>query len=106
VIFNIGLIVSLGHFARLRTDMNIEETVEQILAEFEKDKNATNYIWGQAYERALTEIDPSLKARIVAFAQTVLHGRRLQLQESPESPDAKQETVALDVAIQRLRRLS
>ena len=86
--------------------MNIEETVEQILAEFEKDKNATNYIWGQAYERALTEIDPSLKARSVAFAQTVMYGRRLQLQESPESPDAKQETIALNVAIQRLRRLS
>jgi|KBSMisStaDraftv2_1062788.scaffolds.fasta_scaffold1256690_1 hypothetical protein len=86
--------------------MNIEETVEQILAEFEKDKNAANYIWGQAYERALTEIDASLKARSVAFAHTVLYGRRLQLRESPDSLEAKQETVALDVAIQRLRSLS
>jgi hypothetical protein len=86
--------------------MNIDETVEQLLAEFEKDKNATNYICGQAYERALKEIDPSLKARTVAFAGTLLCVRRLQLQGSPDSPDRKQEKVALDVAIQRLRRLS
>jgi hypothetical protein len=85
--------------------MNIQETVEQIISDFEKDRNAANYIWGQAYERALTEIDPSLKARNVALAQTVLYGRRLQLQNSPDSPETKQETVALNVAIQRLRRL-
>ena len=85
--------------------MNIEETVEQILAEFEKDKNAANYIWGQAYERALTEIHPSLKARSVAFAETVLYGRRQQLTRIKDDPEAKQETVALNVAIQRLQRL-
>ena len=43
--------------------MNIQETVDQIIADFEKDENAANYIWGQAYERALTEIDPSLRGK-------------------------------------------
>jgi len=55
----------------MRIGLNIEETVEQFIADFEKDKNAASYIWGQAYDRALTEIDPSLKARSVAFAETV-----------------------------------
>ena len=86
--------------------MNIEETVEQILSDFEKGKNAANYIWRQAYERALTEIHPSLNARSAAFAQTVLYGRRLQLQESPGNPGTKQETVVSDVAMQRPRGLS
>jgi hypothetical protein len=86
--------------------MNLEETVEQILAEFENDKNAAYYIWGQAYERALRQIDPSLKASSFAFAETLLYGRRSQLQESPDSSEIKQEKVALDVAIRRLRSVS
>ena len=87
--------------------MNIEEVVEEIIADFEenKNKNASKYIWGQAYESALTEIDPSPKARSVAFAETILYGRRRQLQKSPDSLEGNQETVALNVAIQRLRSL-
>jgi len=85
--------------------MNIEEVVEEIVADFEKNKNAPNYIWGQAVESAVTEIDPSPKARSVAFAETILYGRRRQLQKSPDTLAANQETIALNVAIQRLRSL-
>ena len=85
--------------------MNLQDVVEQILAEFENDKNATHYIWGQPYERALREIDPSLKASGIAFAETVLFDHRLQFQ-SLDSSEANQENVALDVAVQRLQRLS
>ena len=85
--------------------MNIEEAVERLISDFEKDKNAANYIWGEAYERALNEIDPLRKARSMEFAETVLCDRRQQLQESPDDPDAKQETVTLSVAIERLRTL-
>lgn len=87
--------------------MNIEEAVDEIIADFEenKNKNAPKYIWRQAYESALTEIDPSPKARRVAFAETVLYGRRRQLQKSSDSFEENQETVALNVAIQRLRSL-
>ena len=86
--------------------MNVEETVDKIISDFEKDKTAASYIWGQAYERALTETNPSLKARSIAFAQTVLYGRRRQLEQFPDDSEAKQETAALSVAIQRLRKLS
>jgi len=84
--------------------MNLKETVESILADFEKLKaSGTNYIWGQAYERALTETDPSQRTRSVAFAETVLYGRRLQLEKLPDEPATKQELEALKVAIQHLR---
>jgi len=84
--------------------MNLKETVESILSDFEKLKaSGTNYIWGKAYERALTETDPSRKSRSVAFAETVLYGRRLQLEKFPDDPEAKQELEALKVAIQHLR---
>jgi hypothetical protein len=84
--------------------MNLKEAVESILSDFEKLKaSGTNYIWGQAYERALAETDPSRKSRSVAFAETVLYGRRLQLEKFPDDPEAKQELEALKVAIQHLR---
>lgn len=84
--------------------MNIQETVERIISDFEKVKgSATNYIWGQAYERALNETHPSRKARSVAFAETVLYGRRQQLEKFLDDPEAKQELEALKVAILRLR---
>ena len=84
--------------------MNLKETVESILSDFEKLKTSgTNYIWGQAYERALTETDPSRKAWSIAFAETILYGRRLQLEKLPDDPDTKQELEALKVAIQHIR---
>jgi len=83
--------------------MNIEETVERIISDFEKGKG--NYIWRQAYDRALFETDPSRKAKTVAFAETVLYGRRQQLERFSEDSEAKQELEALKVAIQHLRRL-
>ena len=87
--------------------MNLKETVENIISDFEKVKaSATNYIWGQAYERALIETDASRKARSVAFAETVLYGRRQQLEKFSDDPEAKRELEALKVAIQHLRRLS
>jgi len=82
--------------------MNIQETVESIISDFEKSKG--NYIWRQAYDRALFETDPSRKARSVAFAETVLYGRRQQLERLPDDPEAQQELEALRVALQRLRR--
>jgi hypothetical protein len=82
--------------------MNIQETVESIISDFEKSKG--NYIWRQAYDRALFETDPSRKARSVAFAETVLYGRRQQLERLPDDPEARQELEALRVALQRLRR--
>jgi hypothetical protein len=86
--------------------MNLKETVESIISDFEKVKaSATKYIWGQAYERALSETDASRKARNVAFAETVLYGRRQQLEKFSDDPEAKQELEALKVAIQHLRRL-
>jgi hypothetical protein len=83
--------------------MNIEETVERIISDFEKGKG--NYIWRQAYDRALFETDPSRKGRSVAFAETVLYGRRRQLEKFLDDPEAKQELEALRVALQHLRRL-
>jgi len=86
--------------------MNLKETVESIISDFEKVKTSgTNYIWGQAYQRALTETDPSRRTRSVAFAETILYGRRLQLEKFPDDPETKQELEALKVAIQHLRRL-
>ena len=82
--------------------MNIQETVESIISDFEKSKG--NYIWRQAYDRALFETDPSRKARSVAFAETVLYGRRQQLERLPDDPEAQQELEALRVALQRMRR--
>jgi hypothetical protein len=87
--------------------MTLKETVESIVSDFEKLKaSATNYIWGQAYERALTETDPSRKTRSIEFAETVLYGRRQQLEKFSDDPEAKRELEALKVAIQHLRRLS
>ena len=84
--------------------MNLKETVEGIIADFEKLKaSGTNYIWGPAYERALTETDPSQKTRNIAFAETILYGRRLQLEKLPADQDTRQELEALKVAIQHLR---
>jgi hypothetical protein len=86
--------------------MNLKETVESIVSDFEKVKaSATNYIWGQAYESALNESDPSRQARRIAFAEIVLYGRRQQLQKFLDDPETKQELEALKVAIQHLQRL-
>ena len=74
---------SLACSSQLRTGMNIEELVEQTPSDFEKDKNAANYIWGQAYEKALTEIHSSLKARSIAFAETLLIRSSSEIGKSP-----------------------
>ena len=86
--------------------MNLKQLVENIISDFEKvNGSATNYIWGQAYESALNERDPSRQARRIAFAEAVLYGRRQQLQKFLNEPEAKQELEALNVAIKHLRRL-
>jgi hypothetical protein len=85
--------------------MNIEQTVDRIIDEFQRDReSATRYIWWTTFDRALIEIEPSRRARSSAFAETVLYGRRRQLEEFSNEPDAKIEMEALQIAIQRLRR--
>jgi hypothetical protein len=86
-------------------EMTIQETVERFITEFEQNReNGMKYFWWEAYDRALVETDPSRRARSVAFAETVLYGRRRQLEEFSADPDAAEELAALQTAMERLRR--
>ena len=84
--------------------MNIEETVERYIAEFERNRSyTTKYFWWEAYDRALTETAPAKTRKSIAVAETILIGRREQLRECiVDDPEAKAEMAALNVAIQRL----
>jgi len=85
--------------------MNIKETVDRLIADFEQDrtKAAKYFWWWEAYERALTETTDSRIARSTAFAETILAGRRLQLEQFPDDPGVREELAALRVAIKHLR---
>ena len=84
--------------------MNIEEMVESFIADFERDRqDAVNYFWREAYDRALTETDPSRRRKNIAVAETSLYGRCEQLRVCiVDDPEAKAELAALRVAIKRL----
>jgi hypothetical protein len=83
----------------------IEETVERCIADFERGRaNAVRYFWSETYDRALTETDRSRPAKSIALAKAVLFGRRQQLEQFPNDPDAKEELKALRVAINHLPR--
>jgi hypothetical protein len=84
--------------------MNIEETVERYIADFERYRTvAQKYFWKEIYDRALNETVPSRRARSISLAQTVLCGRHEQLQHFPDDPDTREEVEALRLAIERLR---
>jgi hypothetical protein len=84
--------------------MNIEETVERFIADFERNRSYTaKYFWWETYDRALAETAPAKMRKSVAVAETILVGRREQLRECiVDDPEAKAELAALNVAIQRL----
>lgn len=84
--------------------MNIEETVERFIADFERNRGyRANYFWRDVYDRALTHTEASS----IAVAETVLYGRREQLRECMvDDPEAKVELEGLRVAIERLRSVS
>jgi hypothetical protein len=84
--------------------MNIEETVERFIADFERNRSYTaKYFWWEAYDRALAETEPARRQKSIAVAETILVGRREQLRECVvDDPEAKAEMAALNVAIQRL----
>jgi hypothetical protein len=87
--------------------MNIEETVEQFIADFERDRGSgANYFWGEAYDRALTETEPSRRRKSFAIAETILYGRREQLRACIDDPEVREESEALHLAIERLRSIS
>lgn len=84
--------------------MNIEETVERFIADFEKDRtNAVKYFWWETYNKALTETTDARIARSRAFAETVLYGRQQQLEQFLDDPAAREELGALRMAINRIR---
>ena len=86
--------------------MTIEETVERFIADFERDKgNGVNYLWQEAFDSALLETESSRRLKSIAFAETLLYGRRRQLQEFVNEPHANEELQELQVAIERLRRI-
>jgi hypothetical protein len=66
--------------------MTIEETVDRFIADFERDRAASRYIWWEAYDRALIDSTGSKATRGMAVAQTVLLGRRQQLEQFPDDP--------------------
>jgi hypothetical protein len=84
--------------------MNIEETVERFIADFERNRGyGVNYFWREAYDRALTETEPARRRKSIAVAETILFGRRQQLRECiVDDPEATAELAALRVAIERL----
>jgi hypothetical protein len=83
--------------------MNIEETVERFIADFERDRtNAPRYFWWEAYDRVLTQTDPSRRARAIALAKAVLCGRRQQIEQFPDDLYVREELEALRVAIESL----
>jgi hypothetical protein len=87
--------------------MNIEETVERFITDFERDRqNGATYFWRQAYDRALTETEPSRRRKSIAIAETILHGRCEQLREYiADDSQANEELTALRKAIERLNVL-
>jgi hypothetical protein len=92
---------------QVRSKMNIEQTVERFIADFEKARDSrASYFWREAFESALVETEPSRRLKSIEFAEVVLYGRRQQLQEFANELDALQELDALKVAIERLRSAS
>ena len=84
-------------------EMNIEEMVDCLIADFEEDRTkAAKYFWWEAYERALTETD-FRTSRSMVFAKTILCGRSEQLEQFPDDPTVWEELAALRVAIRNLR---
>jgi hypothetical protein len=82
--------------------MTIQQMVDGLVADFERDRAATRYFWWETYDRALTESHSSMTAHRT-LAHTVLNGRRQQLEHFPDDPYAREELHALKTAINRLR---
>jgi hypothetical protein len=84
--------------------MTTSETIDKFLADVDRDSlNRANYFWREVYESSLLETKPSKKLERMAFAETLLYGRRQQLQELAVDVDAEDEWEELQVAIERLR---
>jgi hypothetical protein len=86
--------------------MTIAETIDQFLADLERGSaGGANYFWREAYDNALLEAAPSKRLERIAFAETLLYGRRQQLQEFVDDLEANEELEHLQVAIERLRSM-
>jgi hypothetical protein len=86
--------------------MTIAETIDQFLADLERGSaRGANYFWREAYDNALLETTPSKRLERIAFAETLLYGRRQQLQEFVDDLEANEELEHLQVAIERLRSM-
>jgi hypothetical protein len=86
--------------------MTIAETIDRFLADLERgSERGGNYFWREAYDSALLETEPSKRLERIAFAETVLYGRRQQLQKFTDDLEANQELEHVQVAIERLRSM-
>jgi hypothetical protein len=86
--------------------MTIAETIDQFLADLERGSTrGANYFWREAYDSALFDTAPSKRLERIAFAETLLYGRRQQLQEFVNDLEANEELEHLKVAIEHLRSM-